>query len=134
MEELAPHGSGRERYGDIVSEQLVRITRDEARAQILALIRDGWLIGVEVFGADDCCEHGMHTECPADGFGLCDMFGPHSIGSDCNSAEPVLMRPDRTLYYEDDAIREALTTERTLPVDASAVEVAGAIGRDATLP
>lgn len=78
-------------------------TRDEAHTAILALLTDGWLIGVEVFGEDDCCLHrhpgagGEGEACESNGFGLCDNFGRHSVGSDCNSAEPFLLRPSRLL-------------------------------------
>ncbi len=70
-------------------------TDADLRAQetILGLIQDGYLIGVEVFGTDGCCAHPHDEDCPSAGFGLCDMFGPHSVGSDCNRANRVLMRP-----------------------------------------
>ena len=76
----------------------------ESEAMLVQLIQRGALVGVEIFGSDDCCEHGMHESCPADGFGLCDNFGPHTVGSDCNRAERFLLRPsdacmtDRVLH------------------------------------
>lgn len=74
------------------------MTRDEAYVALLELADEGWLLGVEVFGADDCCEHGLHTECPANGFGLCDT---QNALSDCNRAERWLMRPRDSLMTED---------------------------------
>lgn len=71
-------------------------------AETLAdLVRRGVLIGVEVFGTDDCCEHGPFDECPANGFGLCDTFGPASVGSDCNRAERWIMRPSDEHMTDD---------------------------------
>lgn len=86
-------------------------TADDLTAQslILSLIEQGYLIGVEVFGTDGCCEHGDHTDCESTGYGLCDMFGPHSVGSDCNRATKVLMRPSDALDFP--AIAAALTKE-----------------------
>lgn len=77
-----------------------QMTEYEAQIMLHALVGQGWLIGVEVFGADDCCEHGMYEECPANGFGLCDVFSKHSAGSDCNRAEDWLMRPKDGLMTE----------------------------------
>lgn len=71
------------------------MTADEARFALAQLIDDGWLIGVEVFGAH-CCDDiaGCTNE---SGFGLCDTFSSHACGSDCNRAEKWLMRPSDTL-------------------------------------
>lgn len=73
---------------------------------LIELVRRGVLIGVEVFGTDQCCQHGEHVECPSTGYGLCDSFGPHSVGSDCNRADAFLMRPnDEAMTAE---LREAI--------------------------
>lgn len=69
------------------------MNKEQAKDAVLLLAREGWLIGVEVFGTDDCCLHG-DDPCPSDGFGLCDaMHEPVSWGSDCNRAERFLLRP-----------------------------------------
>ena len=60
---------------------------------LLDLVRRGVLVGVEVFGTDQCCEHGEHVDCDSTGYGLCDRFTPHSVGSDCNRSAPFLLRP-----------------------------------------
>lgn len=72
-----------------------------AHALLVELVRLGVLVGVEVFGADSCCEHGDFADCDAAGFGLCDVFGPHSVGSDCNRAERWLLRPRDGLLSDD---------------------------------
>lgn len=63
--------------------------------ETLALcIEQGWLIPVQVFGTDQCCEHGEYAECLSTGYGLCDRFSKHSpAGSDCNRADNFLLRP-----------------------------------------
>ena len=71
----------------------------EAAAVLRALVEDGWLIGVEVFGAHCCDDIGA---CEREGgFGLCDVFGPASVGSDCNRAEKFLLRPADKLMHEN---------------------------------
>lgn len=61
------------------------MTRDEARDALTALVNEGWLVGVAVFG-------GAIDEDWS--YGLCDRFGPHTpAGSDCNRAAPFIMRP-----------------------------------------
>lgn len=74
------------------------MTRDEAYAALLQLAEEGWLLGVDIFGADDCCEHGPHTDCPANGYGLGDT---QNAMSDCNRAEKWLMRPRNSLMTQD---------------------------------
>ncbi len=81
-----------------------RLSIETARRFLRALLDNGYLIGVEVFGEDDCCEHGRE-ECPSDGFGLCDtMHEPWSVGSDCNRAKRFLMRPHDDLMTEGVAL------------------------------
>ena len=41
------------------------------------------LVPVEVFGENDCCEHGENAECKSAGYGLCDAV---TAWSDCNRA------------------------------------------------
>lgn len=91
------------------------MTRDEALAMLRALVDDGWLLGVGVFGDESCCLHGdpvpEGVDCPVTGFGLCDNMNEHSPGgSDCNRAERFLMRPHDDLMVTTiyDAIKETL--------------------------
>lgn len=70
----------------------------EPYRQLLELVRSGALIGVEVFGTDDCCEHGPDTDCPSKGYGLCDALAPHS---DCNRARKWLLRPSDALMTQE---------------------------------
>ena len=55
------------------------------------------MIGIQTFGTEDCCLHnpdGREDQlCDAAAYGLMDKFGPHSVGSDCNRAEPFMLRP-----------------------------------------
>lgn len=77
------------------------MNRDEALTALQALVDEGWMIGVEVFGEDDCCLHGEDADCPSAGWGLMDtMHTPHSVGSDCNRAVPFMMRPHDDLMVE----------------------------------
>lgn len=102
LEPKPPHDLS---YGPLLLASLMerkpQAPRDEqAQAMILDLIAHGYLIGVEVFGAENCCEHGIDSdECETQGYGLCDMFGPHSVGSDCNRAVRVLMRPSDDIEF-----------------------------------
>lgn len=41
------------------------------------------LVPVEVFGTNDCCQHGPDTSCESKGYGLCDAV---EAWSDCNRA------------------------------------------------
>lgn len=72
------------------------LTPEQAQALVLALIAQGYLVGVEVFGTDS--------------FGLCDVFGPWSVGSDCNRAEKVLMRVADVIDFTK--VHEALVDEK----------------------
>lgn len=66
------------------------MTDEEALILIHALVDEGWLIGVELFGEDEDT-----------GVGLCDVFSKNSpSGSDCNRAERWLMRPHDNLMTE----------------------------------
>lgn len=94
------------------------LTTTEARALLLRLVSEGWLIGVHVFGSYECCAHGPVGNdgpfCESMGFGLCDQFAFNRsadpadpnytgviAGSDCNRAEPYIMRPhDRLMEPE----------------------------------
>lgn len=52
------------------------------------------LVPVEVFGTDDCCEHGSsmeHGGCPSSGYGLSDAV---EAWSDCNRASGRIYRVD----------------------------------------
>lgn len=85
------------------------ITKKQAATMLSTLIDNGWLLGVQVFGVDDCCEHG-DDPCPADGFGLCDNMNQHSPGgSDCNRAERFLMRPHDLLMTNE--VAEAIADQ-----------------------
>jgi hypothetical protein len=80
--------------------------RDQALRSLLGLIDGGWLIGVMVFGTDQCCLHDPdgfnEVNCPSTSYGLCDtMHDPHSVGSDCNRAERFLMRPHDLLMVPE---------------------------------
>lgn len=94
------------------------VTDDQAI--LLDLVRRGVLMGVEVFGTDSCCKHGHlnagdipivddETDCPATGYGLCDRFSEHAVGSDCNRADAFLLRPADG--FMTDALREAIHDE-----------------------
>jgi len=75
------------------------LTGPQAAAVLRALVEDGWLIGVEVFGAHSCDDI---AACEREGgFGLSDVFGPASVGSDCNRAESYLLRPADKLMHEN---------------------------------
>jgi hypothetical protein len=71
-------------------------TPEQAKALVLALIEQGYLVGVEVFGTDS--------------FGLSDVFGPWSVGSDCNRAEKVLMRVADVIDFTE--VHDALVDEK----------------------
>jgi hypothetical protein len=96
---------------------------DPAVGWIKNLIRSGALIPVQVFGTNECCEHGSMgagQDCPSTGFGLCDRFSSHAPGgSDCNRAEFFLLRPSNEVMA-DPSIRAAL--EEVIDEDDKEVE------------
>lgn len=93
-----------------------------AEEALILLIKNGALLPVMVFGTTDCCAHGpfdpsnpaAHRDCVSVGHGLCDTFGPHTVGSDCNRAERYLMRPSDELMTP--RVLEALALEED-PID-----------------
>jgi hypothetical protein len=55
------------------------------------------LVPVEVFGTDDCCQHGHEEgDCPSKGYGLSDGV---SAWSDCNRATGQIYRVDEFSNY-----------------------------------
>lgn len=91
------------------------IPQPVALGMLHQLIDSGWLIGVEVFGTTDCCEHGQmqgDEGCISTGFGLCDVFSRHSpAGSDCNRAARFLFRPHDALMTEAIAEKRVMEGE-----------------------
>lgn len=70
--------------------------KQDDHAVLLDLVQRGVLVGVEVFGTNTCCDHGVDPSdaaCESTGYGLCDRFSEHSVGSDCNRADAFLLRP-----------------------------------------
>jgi hypothetical protein len=59
------------------------------------------LVPVEIFGEDNCCEHGENAECKSAGYGLSDAV---SAWSDCNRAIGHIYRFEDT-YPEPDGGR-----------------------------
>lgn len=88
-------------------EQREPLTGPQAAAVLRALVEDGWLIGIEVFGAHCCDDIGACER--ESGFGLCDVFGPASVGSDCNRAEGYMLRPADALMV--DGLKAAINDE-----------------------
>lgn len=86
--------------GGIQPTEREPLTGPQAAAVLRALVEDGWLIGVEIFGAH-CCDDPTGCESETAGFGISDVFGPASVGSDCNRSESFLLRPADALMHKN---------------------------------
>ncbi len=70
------------------------------------MVRSGLLLPVQVFGGPETCQKCGH-DVPWT-YGLCDRFTEHSPGgSDCNRAEPFLLRPSDAAM-DDPELRAAI--------------------------